>query len=231
MGPASILKLMRRLPIVMVALAIACALAAPAALANASKADWPIINGMLLINGHDGNRPLDGRPGHDPFDHTDPSYSCDEIHENTFCFRGGDDSLGFVSVHDRNCRHTYDCGSLHNNLVPSDGHHNELLGGHGNNTIHAGPNGDVIWGDYKPSGWRPTQVNHLYGGPGNDVIYAAHGTSYIYTGRGHDVVHAHFGRGVIHCGSPTDIVYLSHRSRKRYKLVGCRIISYRSARA
>ena len=222
---------MRRFVSMLAALLAFGALGAPSALANASKADWPVINGMLLINAADGTRPLDGRPGHDPFGGMDPTYSCDEIHQNTFCFRGDDPELGFVSVHDRNCRHTYDCGSLTDNLVPFDGHHNELLGGHGNNTIYAGPNGDVIWGDYKPSGWLPTQYNHLYGGPGNDVIYAAHGTSIIDTGAGnHDIVHAHFGRGKITCHSSLDIVYLSHRSEKRYKLVGCKRISYASAR-
>jgi hypothetical protein len=109
----------------------------------------------------------------------------------------------------------------------SDGH-NELLGGHGDDTIYAGPNGDVIWGDYKPCCQPTTQVDHLYGGPGNDFIYASHGTDYIYTGGGVDVVHAHFGHGEIHCDSPTVTIYLTHKSRHRYKLFGCsrRNISY-----
>ena len=54
------------------------------------------------------------------------------------------------------------------NLVPANIGHNLLLGGNGNNVIHAGPAGDVIWGDYKPSGDPTSQVNHLYGGPGTD---------------------------------------------------------------
>ncbi len=37
-------------------------------------------------------------------------------------------------------------------LVPADIGHNELLGGHGNDTIHAGPAGDVIWGDSQAEG-------------------------------------------------------------------------------
>jgi hypothetical protein len=52
----------------------------------------------------------------------------DEIHKNTFCFRGEDPELGFVSVHDCNCRHTYDW--LPATTSSFDGHHNELLGGH-----------------------------------------------------------------------------------------------------
>jgi hypothetical protein len=102
----------------------------------------------------------------------------------------------------------------------SDGH-NELLGGHGSDTIYAGPKGDVLWGDYKPCCQPTTQVDHLYGGPGNDFIYASHGTNYISTGGGVDVVHAHFGRGEIHCQSDTVTIYLSHRSKRRYQLIGC----------
>jgi hypothetical protein len=46
-------------------------------------------------------------------------------------------------------------------------------------------------------------------------------------GHGDDVVHAGFGRGEIHCG-PGATVFLSHRSRRLYKLDGCRRISYRT---
>ena len=106
-------------------------------------------------------------------------------------------------------------------------HHNELLGGHGNDVIHAGAAGDVLWGDYKPSGQPETQTDQLIGGPGKDFIYAGHGTNVIVTGGGRDVVHAHFGRGEIRCGAGAT-VFLSHRSRPRYKLVGCRHISYRT---
>jgi RTX calcium-binding nonapeptide repeat (4 copies) len=106
--------------------------------------------------------------------------------------------------------------------------HNELLGGHGDDTIRAGAAGDVIWGDYKPSGQPTTQVDHLYGGPGNDFIYASHGTNFIWTGGGVDVVHAHFGRGWIHCQSATVTVFLSRRGRPGWHLRGCRHISYKT---
>jgi len=105
--------------------------------------------------------------------------------------------------------------------------HNELLGGHGNDTIIGGRKGDVIWGDYKPSGQPTTQVDRLYGRGGRDFIYASHGLNYVFTGAGRDIVHAHFGRGEIHCGSSDVVVYISHRSRPRYHLVGCRRVSYR----
>jgi RTX calcium-binding nonapeptide repeat (4 copies) len=117
---------------------------------------------------------------------------------------------------------------------PLSGHpnrHNELLGGHGSDTISAGGAGDVIWGDYKPCCQPSTQVDHLYGGPGRDFIYASHGVNFIYTGGGRDVVHAHFGRGgEIHCDSPQVLLYISHRSRGRYRLFGCHRLNYKPER-
>ena len=62
--------------------------------------------------------------------------------------------------------------------------HNELLGGHGDDVIHAGGAGDVLWGDYKPS--RPARDDSstsYIGGPGKDFIYAGHGRNMIVHGR------------------------------------------------
>ncbi|GAC1436930.1 MAG: hypothetical protein NVSMB51_09370 [Solirubrobacteraceae bacterium] len=179
----------------------------PAAGANTSHAGWPALTGMLLMNKADQSRPLDGRVGQDPFDGSDPAYSCDGVHRNSACDRS-DPSLVFRP----------------GVLVPAGIGHNWLLGGHGNNTIHAGPRGDVLWGDYKPSGDPPTQINHIYGGPGADIIYAAHGTNYIWTGSGADTVHVHFGHGEVHCGSAAARVYASKRSVRRYHFFGCRQI-------
>jgi Ca2+-binding RTX toxin-like protein len=106
--------------------------------------------------------------------------------------------------------------------------HNELLGGHGNDTIYAGDAGDVIWGDYKPSGQPTTQSDVLQGGAGRDFIYASHGNNIIDTGGGDDVVHAHFGHGSITCHSNTTVVFLSHKSRPGYRLLGCHHISYKT---
>jgi hypothetical protein len=106
--------------------------------------------------------------------------------------------------------------------------HNELLGGHGNDIITAGNAGDVLWGDYKPSGQPITQNDVLQGGAGRDFIYASHGRNTIDTGGGNDVVHAHFGYGSITCHSPGTIVFLSRRSRPGYQLSGCRHISYKT---
>ncbi|MEA2385044.1 MAG: hypothetical protein QOH72_5015 [Solirubrobacteraceae bacterium] len=199
----------------------AALVAVPAAAANTSHAGWPPITGMLLMNKTDSSRPLDARPGHDPFDGADPSYLCDAVHMGGRC-------LGLLTpcapagVPEGACV----LGEL---MVPPLAVHNELLGGHGNDTIYAGPDGDVIWGDYKPAGQPTTQVDVLYGGAGADFIYAAHGTNQIFTGTGRDTVHAHFGRGEIHCGSPDAVVYLSRRSRPGYKLFGCPTVSYRTA--
>lgn len=116
--------------------------------------------------------------------------------------------------------------SLNETLTGHPGVHNELLGGNGNDTIHAGNIGDVLWGDYMPGNQSTTQVDTLIGGAGNDFFYASHGTNFINTGLGHDIIHAHYGRGTIHCLSSTDIVYISHKVLPHYKLRGCKHISF-----
>jgi hypothetical protein len=199
---------------------------APATLGNVSQVGWPPRTGMVLMNSADESRPLDGRPGHDPFDGTDPSYSC-HGEENAYpsCIPGGPSfapPAWLCGTDQASGRCPADRAP--GNLVPANIGHNELLGGHGDDIIYAGPNGDVIWGDYKPCCQPTTQVDHLYGGPGNDFIYASHGTDYIYSGGGNDVVHAHFGHGEIHCQSATVRVFLTHKSRHLYKLFGpCRV--------
>src|SRR4051812_1512024 len=81
----------RRL-VAMLAAAAACAAATPgAASADTSHDGWPEITGMLLINGDDTDRPLDGRPGKDPFGGQDSSYSCDTVHWNTACIESHDE--------------------------------------------------------------------------------------------------------------------------------------------
>ena len=101
----------------------------------------------------------------------------------------------------------------------------ELLGGHGSDTIVSRGASDVVWGDARPNGGTG-QHDNLDSGAGNDFIYASHGYNNVQAGTGADKIHAHYGNGKIDCGGGKDIVYLSHRSRPHYKLKGCEKISY-----
>jgi Ca2+-binding RTX toxin-like protein len=195
---------MRRTTRLLTAVAAACALALPAAVATASTSHdgWPRIDGVLLMNKQDQSRPLDARPGHDLFGGTDPSYSCDGLHKNRSCANGS--------------------GSA------SRRGHNELLGGHGSDTIYAGPRGDVLWGDYKPSGQPTSQTDRLNGGNADDFIYAGHGTNIIRAGGGDDYVKAHFGKGIVDCGGGHDTLYISRRAQKSYNISNCETVSHKT---
>jgi RTX calcium-binding nonapeptide repeat (4 copies) len=191
-------------------IALTCCLV-PTGLAAASTSHqgWPRINGMLLMNKTDSSRPLDARPGFDPFGGTDPSYSCDAVHKRGKCHRR--------MVHGGAGR-----------VVTSRSGHNELLGGHGSDTIYAGPWGDVLWGDYKPSGQNSTQVDRMFGGPGKDFIYASHGVNAIAGGGGRDWIKAHFGHGSIDCGGGRDTLFVSRRAQRHYAIANCERISHKT---
>jgi hypothetical protein len=197
--------------VLVLALALACLLQASVAVANTSHDGWPSIDGVLLMNKDDSSRPLDARPGHDPFDGQDGDYSCDEVHARA----GG-------------CQRRFVEGDDGNRVMSQRAGHNELLGGHGSDTIHAGPWGDVIWGDYKPGGQPTSQHDRLYGGPGRDFIYASHGDNLIEAGGGNDWIKAHFGRGIIDCGGGNDVVYISRKAQRRYKIRHCETISHKT---
>jgi Ca2+-binding RTX toxin-like protein len=258
--------------------------------AEASHLGWPTITGMLLQNSTNENRPLDGRPGHDPFDGTDPSYSCDGADTGGLyhdCgYPGISDGPRFTTVSQleaeclqetagsktpppdsappeaessegtssegptrpksslaaRLSRFTFPtalvsstvalpaglppaCAAKYEqaDLVPANIGHNELLGGDGNDTIHAGPAGDVIWGDSHAEGNDTTQVDRLYGGAGDDWIYASHGTNYIWTGAGTDHVLLVYGHGVVYCNGPGRKIFVMRKlsSNRHYRMVGC----------
>jgi Ca2+-binding RTX toxin-like protein len=176
--------------------------------ANTSHAGWPRIDGMLLINKLDQSRPLVAIPGRDPFDGRDPAYRCDGLHKSQSCLSASADhtETGFV--------------------VKLSGRHNELLGGHGDDTLFAGPNGDVLWGDYKPSGQPTAQHDRIAGGSGNDFIYASHGTNDIAAGSGNDYIKAHYGHGTINCGGGRDVLYISRKAQRHYRIAGCETVSH-----
>ena len=193
------------------ALLVALLLPAAAATAKTDQSDWPKITGVLLMNKHDRSRILDARPGRDPFGGMDPRYSCDGIHKRGKCQRH------FVKNKKGKGR-----------VMTSRRVHNELLGGHGNDTIFAGPTGDVIWGDYKPSGQPNSQRDRLNGGAGRDYIYASHGWNTIKANGGNDWIKAHYGRGIIDCGGGKDLLYVSRRAKKGYKIRRCERISHKT---
>lgn len=204
----------RALPALLIAALALVALlargAAPSgAIEKADHSDWPAITGALLINSRGQHRPMDARPGRDPFQRTDPTYSCDGKHRNNACFI----KIGACQARGRYCAKPP--------VMPATRKHHELLGGHGNDTIYAGNGGDVIWGDYNYPVNPVTQRDKLVGGPGADFIYASHGYNEIHTGGGRDAVLARYGRGHIHCDSKSTVVNLSRRSKKRYTLHGC----------
>jgi hypothetical protein len=117
-----------------------------------------------------------------------------------------------------------------NTLTARPGLHNYLLGGYGDDTIYgggAGDAGDVIWGDYHPSGWPAHQTAIIHAGNGKNFIYSNDTVNYVWTGTNPaTVVHAHEGSGVIHCESPGIVVFTSHHALPHYRLHGCRHISF-----
>ena len=116
-----------------------------------------------------------------------------------------------------------------NTLFGVNGRHNYLLGGYGDDTIYGGDSGDVIWGDYHPSGWPSHQTAVIHAGNGKNFIYSNDTVNYVWTGANPaTVVHAHSGSGVIHCENPHIVVFTSHHAKPHYKLDGCRRISFYS---
>jgi hypothetical protein len=117
----------------------------------------------------------------------------------------------------------------HNVLKARPNVHNWLLGGYGNDEIWGGEAGDVIWGDYHPSGWPKHQTAVIHAGNGKNFIYSNDTVNYVWTGTNPaTVVHAHEGSGTIHCQNPRIIVFTSHHALPHYRLDGCRRISFYS---
>ena len=104
-----------------------------------------------------------------------------------------------------------------------DGVHNMLLGGDGNDTIWAGNEGDVIWGDSHPGNQPEGQRDLLHGGPGEDWLYSSHGYNLIWTGAGNDHVALVYGHGTVYCDGPglKTLVMRYLPQNRRWNLVGC----------
>jgi hypothetical protein len=112
-------------------------------------------------------------------------------------------------------------------LVGQPAVHNYLLGGFGNDTIEGGNAGDVIWSDYRPSGFPAHQTAVIHAGDGQNFIYANDTLNYVWTGTNPaTVVHAHEDGGIIHCENPHQVVFTSHHALPHWKLEGCRHISF-----
>jgi Ca2+-binding RTX toxin-like protein len=184
----------------------ASAQSAPPGAVNQRGDGWPRINGMLLMNDHDGHRPLDAQVGNDPFGGTDPAYRCNGRDRGGPCMR-------FFRECDQGGR-----------CVREGLFHHELLGGHGNDTIFAGDGGDILWGDFKPFGPKG-QKDKLTGGAGRDFIYGSPGRNIINAKGGNDFIKSRYGSGRIDCGPGRDIVYTSRRFRHRYRFRGCERIT------
>jgi hypothetical protein len=114
-----------------------------------------------------------------------------------------------------------------NTLTGKPGVHNYLLGGYGDDTVVGGDSGDVIWGDYHPSGFPSHQTAVIHAGNGQNFIYANDTVNYVFTGTNpKTVVHAHEDGGVIHCENPHITVFTSHHAKRHWKFEGCRHISF-----
>jgi hypothetical protein len=101
--------------------------------------------------------------------------------------------------------------------------HNWLLGGYGNNTIFAGDEGDVIWGDYHPEGQPESQSDYIHGGAGEDWIYSSHGYNEIWTGAGNDHLALVYGHGTVYCNGPGVKTFVMRYlpQNRPWTLVGC----------
>jgi Ca2+-binding RTX toxin-like protein len=122
---------------------------------------------------------------------------------------------------------TYDLDIPHTGTPAND----ELLGGHGDDSIYGVEGHDVIWSDHKATGNTRRQRDRVYAGPGNDWVYASHGRNTIYGGAGQDTIRVWFGRGFVDCGpGRRDILYVSRTQNKKVKRRNCERVSHKSAR-
>ena len=95
-------------------------------------------------------------------------------------------------------------------------------------SVIGGNAGDVIWGDYHPSGAPSFQSVVIHAGDGKNFIYANDTVNQVWTGTNpQTVVHAIGGGGVVHCENTHIAIDTNHKARRHYKLVGCGPVSRR----
>jgi hypothetical protein len=125
----------------------------------------------------------------------------------------------WLNTHDRDKSHT---GTARND---------ELLGGHGDDTLYGSQGHDVIWTDHKATGNTTKQKDEVYAGAGNDWVYASHGRNNIHGGGGQDTIRVWFGRGFVDCGpGGNEILYVSKTQDKKVERRNCERVSHKSAR-
>ncbi len=104
----------------------------------------------------------------------------------------------------------------------------ELMGHHTSDTLRGLGGSDVLWGDYDPVGQPAKQVDHIFGGPGEDFIYGSHGRNVIDAGAGNDAISVHYGRGVLDCGPGRDIYHVARSRKHKYTFKNCEKVDYRT---
>jgi Ca2+-binding RTX toxin-like protein len=108
------------------------------------------------------------------------------------------------------------------------GANDELMGHHTSDVLRGLGGSDVIWGDYDPVGQPASQVDRIFGGPGEDFIYGSHGRNVIFGGAGNDAISVHYGRGVVNCGPGRDIYHVARSRKHRYTFRNCEKVEYRT---
>jgi Ca2+-binding RTX toxin-like protein len=104
----------------------------------------------------------------------------------------------------------------------------ELMGHHTSDRLEGFGGSDVLWGDFDPIGQPPSQVDRIFGGPGNDFIYGSHGRNIIRGGEGNDAISVHYGRGIVDCGPGRDIYHVARSRKKGYRFKNCEKVDYRT---
>lgn len=146
---------------------------------------------------------------------------------------GGEDAA--ISFFGENGHDTVQ-GSRYADSVNAGGGNDEVHGGRGNDRIDGGDDSDVLFGGLGDDVLLERRFGvreHLYGGPGNDLVAGGRGNDFVYGGTGNDVLlggngpdrlfggpgddmlYGGSGRDVFDCGPGFDTVYRVRGSADR----------------